>query len=114
MSLSPLVPPERVYKFKVNLIFLFFSGIFLLTLPYIVTFLFTSVDFAMTIITRVFIEDGNLLSVAKELVMTIGPANLMYVIRDIFYFCPSGFCFFYNIKYFLLCIILWRIYSVLI
>jgi hypothetical protein len=85
MQADPMTTPERLDRFKARFVFIFVGGVFMLILPYITTSLFTSVDIVMTGITRIFIGNGDLLTLVNSITLTLGK-GFMYFIRDMLYF----------------------------
>lgn len=78
-------PPEKVERIKKRSIFLFLGGFILLALPYITSFLFTTLDIALTIIIRLFVPEGNVLALMNSLLQIPGN-SILYFFRDIMYF----------------------------
>lgn len=94
--------PEIIDIFKKRSIFLFLGALILLALPYISAFLFTSLDMALTIISRLFAPEGSVLALASSLLQNPGN-SILYLLRDIMYFL---FILVLLLRYFLIYILL--------
>ncbi|MFH0874726.1 MAG: hypothetical protein V1859_02225 [archaeon] len=82
---DPAASPEEILSLKNKMFFFIFGILFVFVFPHVISFLFTTLNFTFTVISRIFVDDGNVLALSEMLTKTDG-ANILFLMRDFLFF----------------------------